>query len=759
MKRVCWSLTLLLVLPAVSLASWTPIGEALDPVSVSVVESVDTRTVLEYRIGGFEMRERTVDGVSYTVVELPGEAKVLELGFPDLPCVCRSVVIPDDARMDVRVVDRRTEDLSVAPVLPSKGNLLRTVDPADVPYVFDEFYNADGWYPADVVSHRDPYIFRDFRGMTVVFNPFQFNPATGTLRVTTYLKLEVFASGHGSINIIERQNAPLRRSRDFEQIYGDRFVNYTATAAPVSIAEEPGDMLVITHDAFHTAVEPLVQWKNEMGIRTRVFDVSGISMVPVEIKDFIRAYRDTVPGLVYVLLVGDGAEVPPMHAAGGASDPRFSLLDGSDAYPELLVGRLSAQTAAQAETQVERSINYEKFPQSGAAWYHRGTGIGSAEGPGDDGEDDWEHIDNIRADLLAYTYTEVDQIYDPGASASSVSAALNSGRGILNYCGHGSLSSWGTTGFSSAWVNALTNDHMLPFIFDVACVNGNFENYTCFAEAWMRATHDGNPTGAIGIYASSINQSWNPPMAAQDESNDLLVQDAERSYGGLCYNGSVRMMDEYGYDGEEMFKTWNVFGDPSLRVRTDTPSVLSVLHEGTMDSRSATYTVTVSGVEGALCGLSYNGAFIGSALTDPVGVAVIDIQAALPEDDEALLTVTAYNGIPVQGSVTVTRDPTDVAVPRGVREELALAGNYPNPFNPTTTVGFSIPAPSRVKMDVYSVTGAHIRTLADRTFDAGTHQVMWDGTGAAGEVLPAGVYLCRMTVGDRVMTHKMVMAK
>ena len=121
---------------------------------------------------------------------------------------------------------------------------------------------------------------------------------------------------------------------------------------------------------------------------------------------------------------------------------------------------------------------------------------------------------------------------------------LNAGRSILNYCGHGSVTAWGTTGFSTSWVNTLTNEHMLPFIFDVACVNGSFELYTCFAEAWMRATNGENPTGAIGIYASSVNQSWNPPMAAQDESNDLLVANAARSFGSLCYSGSMQMVEK-----------------------------------------------------------------------------------------------------------------------------------------------------------------------------------------------------------------------
>ena len=94
---------------------------------------------------------------------------------------------------------------------------------------------------------------------------------------------------------------------------------------------------------------------------------------------------------------------------------------------------------------------------------------------------------------------------------------MNAGRGMINYCGHGSDTSWGSTGFNNSNVNALVNDNMLPVICSVACVNGNFPNQTCFAEAWLRATNNGEPTGAVATYMSTVNQSWDPPMEGEDE--------------------------------------------------------------------------------------------------------------------------------------------------------------------------------------------------------------------------------------------------
>jgi len=191
-------------------------------------------------------------------------------------------------------------------------------------------------------------------------------------------------------------------------------------------------------------------------------------------------------------------------------------------------------------------------------------------------------------------------------------------------------------------VNALVNDSMLPFIQSVACNNGTFTGTTCFAEAWLRATNGGEPTGAIACYMSYISQSWNPPMCAQDAAIDLLVADAKRTIGGLWFNGSCQMMDEYGSAGVEEFENWTIFGDPSLRVRTQQASVVSVDHFETVDPLMDYFTVHTD--PGNLAGISYEGAYIGSAFADAGGTAQVHFDNPLPTPgNEITLTVSGYN--------------------------------------------------------------------------------------------------------------------
>jgi len=83
-----------------------------------------------------------------------------------------------------------------------------------------------------------------------------------------------------------------------------------------------------------------------------------------------------------------------------------------------------------------------------------------------------------------------------------------------------------------------------------------------------------------------------------------------------------------------------------------------------------------------------------------------------------------------------------------------LHHNYPNPFNPTTTISFSLPVATDVNLNIYNIAGQKVATVANGFFDAGTHSVVWDANGAA-----SGVYLYRIEAGEFKDTKKMLLMK
>ncbi len=634
--------------PAVASAGWVDLG-GQDPVQVRLVSDDGTRSVVEITIGGFEADAVTIDGQVYYQISLPREGRSKLVGMPELPSVRRSLIIPDNAAMDVHVLQAETVDLPY-PVAPSKGDLLRTVDPATVPYTLDAFYDGSDVFPATPAHLDDPYILRDYRAAVMSADVFHYLPATQTLRVTTRLVVEIAPVGPGRVNVLHEHASAGHLDAQFANLYSDRFLNYAERQRYTPMPED-GGLLIISYDAYAAYLEPLVAWKNQRGLPTRLVTLADTGPTYTDIFNYIQnAYQTT--DLAYVLLVGDGQYVPKY---GSDSDPCYALLAGGDNYPEIFVGRFSAESPQDVQTQVARTIAYERDTIAGDAsrWLQSGTGVASDQGPGHFGEYDFQHMDNIRTDLIGFGYSTVDQIYDPSATAAMVSAALNGGRGIVNYCGHGSQTSWGTTGFSNTNVNALVNDGRLPFIFSVACNNGTFTGGTCFAEAWLRATSGGQPTGAVATYMSYISQSWDPPMYAEDEAIDLLVADQARTIGGLWFNGSCEMMDVSGATGMTEFRNWTIFGDPSLNVRTKTPGVMAVNHSGVLLIGMSDYAVDVPGMAGAACALYGNGVLYGVGATDASGHAVIAMAAPPTAPTSLTLTVSAYNQATVVEPVAV----------------------------------------------------------------------------------------------------------
>ena len=614
--------------------------------SITLLIDNDNETILEYRISEFEKNKITIEGEDWYQIRLPKEGITQDKGFPELPVLNRSIIIPDQALMAIEVLDIEFKDYPIK-VAPSKGVITRDIDPAKVPYTFGNVYQEPFYYPNTIANLSEPYILRDFRGITVLTNPFAYNPVTGILRVYTYFKVRVYNKGTDRINTFNRSRISI--SRSFYTLYENHFLNWNSYRyTPVD--DSYGKLLVICPTNFLSQIAPYINWKRQKGIDTELVEFSTIGTTANQLKTYIQNHYNTDNSLTFVQLVGDAPQIPTLSYSGGGSDPSFSLVAGSDNYPDIFIGRFSAQTTAEVTDQVNKSIQYEKDLNTSATWLSKAMGIASDQGggdQGDNGESDITHMNLIRTDLLNYGYTSVDQIYDPGASASTVTTNVNSGRGFINYVGHGSNTSWSTTGFSNTDASALTNGNKVPFIMDVACVNGNFVSLTCFAEAWMRNANG----GAVGIYASSINQSWNSPMRAQDEVTDLLIAEIHTILGGLYYNGSCEMMDVYGSDGVKMFKTWHIFGDASLQIRSKTPLAMTVSHPASI--YTGTNSVSVStGVADALVAITYNNTIYGKAFTNSNGIATVNFTNPPTGEITYTVTVTAFNRVTYIGTLS-----------------------------------------------------------------------------------------------------------
>ncbi len=544
-----------------------------DGIKSNVVSTDPSGTTIEFTLNNYNEKTIIIDGNSTVLYTVPGSICLMDKGFPQLPVHRTSIIIPDLAGMNYRIISQEFTTIQTLPVTPSKGHITRNIDPESIPYVFNDIYKQDTWYPENNILLDEPYVVRDLRGQTIQFNPMQYNPAEGMLRICTKITVEVFADQSAEVvNPLVRIKPFTGVSLDFTDIYKSLFINYGSPGYDYITLDETGRLLIIYPSSFASNITPFQDWKVEKGFVTLTAEYPAETGTGSSaIKSYIQNLYDSPEGLTFIILIGESGQIPTLSGTyeGAPSDPCYVKLAGSDAYPDAFISRISPSSSANLDYILYKFIKYEKYPDTGpdAGWYLKGTGVASDQ-DGGTGLYDWERANLLRDMLMENLFfTSVDQIYDPGASASQVTAALNDGRSIVNYIGHGSGTSWSTTGFNVNNIASLSNEYKNPFVLDVACLNGNFTLGECMEEAWIREGSLTNPKGAIGAFGSSTNTSWVPPCDMQSHAMFLLTTRAKQTVGGVCFNGIMYAMDQWGGSsgqGLMLMEQYNIFGDCSM---------------------------------------------------------------------------------------------------------------------------------------------------------------------------------------------------
>ena len=670
MKKALLSFFILCLALTTMAQEWTSITSSTpDSFKKVLVSSSEDQIQVRLQVPGFYTTAVTTPRGEAYVITMPKAVSTAQAGEPNVPMTGIPVMIGDQARMDIRVVNAKYQDFEGIEVAPSKGDFPRSINPETVPYTYGECYNQDAFFPASNVGLYDPYIIRDFRGQNMVVYPFAYNPVTKTLRVYYDMTVEMYKVDDNGENVMtSRRGNTVKLDPDFKSVYQRHFINYEAGMAKYTPVDEEGDLLIICYDNFISSMTDFVNWKKTRGINTTIVGTSTAGSSYTAIKNYIQSQYNANNNLTHVLLVGDVAQIPGYsYTAGsgsssysGKGDNLYGQIVGNDIYNDLFIGRFSASSAAQVITQVNRIITYERDLTTSATWCQNGLGISTTEGSGGhNNEDDYQHIENLRTDLNAYGYATVYQDYKdvsgyPSSTTTTISNHINSGVGIINYCNHGEETGWQSHYYMNSNVNALTNNNKLPFIFSVACLVGKYDYSSgdCFAETWMHATNGSNPTGAIGGAFSYISQPWIPPMWAQDEFVDILCElksnNIKHTLGGTMVNGMMAIFDHYSTSDNSAkgtYQAWVLYGDPSLMLRTKTPQAMTVTHAGTIAPGTTTYSVTVSNGNGALATITdANHNILGKA-TVSNGTANITLTGTLTAGSELTLCVFGYNKV------------------------------------------------------------------------------------------------------------------
>ncbi len=660
-----------MIFPANGLSNWVEINQSgQTSADVKLIHSNIQETQIQYSLDGYNKTPLETPRGIENVISVGEGTQIMEKGMPDLAKLVSTIIIPDMDKMEINVVSSEYQEFTDVEVAPSKGHFDRSTDPDDVPFTYGEAYETDAFWPEDLAQLEEPFIMRDFRGQTVTIFPFQYNPVSKTLRVYTDIEVEITSTGEEGETTLERRQEEILVEPEFGRIYERFFLNIAAAERGYPMLEtEEGSLLIICYDDFMDAMKPFVDWKRTTGRKTELVSTEEAGTTSGAIQAYVEDYYHDNENFAHLLLIGDSDQIPPVPGWGGHSDNAFGFIESPN-FNDIFVGRFSAENIEEVETQVQRTIEYERDIDESDEWLSTGLGVARNEGTGwgHHGEGDHQHMDFIKDTLLNYTYNEVHSCYDGtgySTSAAEISGHIEDGVSTINFCNHGSVTGWSVANYGMFHVNNLENVGKLPYIQSVACVNGAFVGQTCFAEAWLRATDDdGEPTGAIAMMAATINQPWQPPMCGQDEMVSIKTEESiehgptiKRTYGGITANGSMFMIPQYGGQGTSTHATWILFGDPSLMVRTDVPTPFEPEYASEIEAGAESFIVE-SVEDGATVAITMINEedeveILGTAIAED-DIAEIEFDEPLPEEGTVTLAITGFN------KVTYINDEIDI---------------------------------------------------------------------------------------------------
>jgi gingipain R len=706
---------------------------------------------------------------------VPNGISLLEKGSPDLNRLSASITIPDQDEMQVEVISSDYTDIANIDIAPSKGGFNRKTKPASVPYTYNETYLQNSFFPGKLVELGDAYILRDLRGQTIYTYPLQYNPVTKTLRIYKNISVKITSKNHkGGTNQLIRERKPEYIDKEFNDTYQSRFLNYKTSA--YTPLDEKGQLLIISRADCIAAMQPLVAWKKLKGIQTEIVSIATVGNTSAAILSYIQAYYASHPTLKFVLLVGDHENItsgpqltdPTDNTNKGVSDVYYGKLVGTDNYPEVLVGRFSCASVADAQTQVDRTIHYERDLKLTDTWLNKAVTFANGETNTTGAPlhyTNMQFIQNIITPFLKSTVYNgtplnvsvpnfVGQPYAADPNLTVVLDTVNKGRSTLIQEGEGDYTGFwfsNNTGFTTSNVPSLTNVNKLPHVWSVACDVGQFNGKTCFAEAMLRSHNSGN-TGAITAYMGSCLQAWDPPYDQVNESIGImtgqqLATNYKISAGGIAYNGSMKMMDDYttAQAGPFTANTLVLFGDPSIVLNTTNLASMTVSHAPTIPLQATNFVVNCN-ITNALISLTVGGEIIATAYSNG-GANTININPAVSNtvNDTMKVTVTAQNHVTYMSNVIIS---TLLGIHQISESSIVI---FPNP----TTGSFDIKFNQYLNyqnatVSVFNVLGERLmeKKIIDNSpihMDAGA--------------LQAGVYLVELKVNQSIYLEKITITK
>lgn len=625
-------------------------------VAIQFRDTVSDRNVgsseISIQVSNVEIEQIRFDGEPFDVITAGDELTTSRAGFPDLPFIARTVIIPPQSgvTLEINGIEYRIEEdvnPAISPLANQDGSFGHIGEVAD-------YRDLNGFWPPQPIELERPAIMRGVRLLTFRYYPLQYNRATRELKVNESVNFRLVYEGVGE-NIVEHPDRPKPSG------YVNRILEELVQNPPDSPQRDDvmsGNYLYLVPNAngVMEAMLPLIEWRKRQGHKVTVNQLANGASVAT-VRNAIRdAYEGDNP-VEYVALVGDCAGQVRLSAYSNYGDYGYTRQEGDDALPDIALGRISCSSSNELRTIVNKLVSYESTPyMDDEEWFTRGTVVAG-------------HIDNglgtvllgkyVRRLMLGEGLAEVDHWYhnvdgEIRGEQRFVTDQFDEGVLLFHYRAFSRMNSlnqnvlWNLSNRRGRW----------PAVLAISCNTGTYVAETSYTEVFLRA--QGGGIGAIGTATPETNVKFNNLMAGGFWR--ALLNNDIYAFGWGLNAGKYELWRAYqGLDNTYMnFMEWNnLMGDPGTHIITGLPREISVEHVERIslgESRVAVYVEDVeqeAPLKNALVCLYKNDEYHEVVYTDLNGVAEFHIDPNSLEAGDLLVTVTKHNILPYLGSIDV----------------------------------------------------------------------------------------------------------
>jgi len=570
--------------------------------------------LFEASTSSFQLSPVTKNGASYQRIILDNFLNGAKIGSPELPVYNQLIEIPLGAKVKISVLESITttidlDEYNAGKLYPAQASVSKSSDPTTLPFSI-----SSSVYSSNTISKLEDVAITTLGKMRSVtigqfsFSPFSYNPVTNELTIITQLKANVsFTSIDTEQQLLNQQKF---QSNTFEGIWS-KLANHSTISSPTKdlIVTYPVKYVIVADPMFQAALQPFVQWKTKKGFTVIQAYTNNpqVGNTTTSIKNYLQGlYNAATPGNPapsYVLFVGDIDQIPSTSCDGGAhvSDLYYCEYDGGgDYFPEVYYGRFSANTVAELQPQIDKTIEYEKYLMPDPSYLNNVAMISGVDanmapihgnGQINYGTDTYFNV--------AHGFTPHVWLYpaSEGNVEGAIISTINNGCGFINYTAHGYEEGWADPALSVTEVAAFTNNHKYGTMIGNCCLTNTFTIANCFGESLLRAQNK----GAIGYIGGSNVSYWdedyrwgvgnkniilNPSYDAAnlgaydcnfhengENTNDWFVTQSQMIFAGnLAVTESGSGLTKYYWE------IYHLMGDPSLMTYMTQPDAMVVNH-------------------------------------------------------------------------------------------------------------------------------------------------------------------------------------